>query len=864
MTTTIIENLLGPMCELFYKYKKARELYQAYINTIRGYGFSTDYSLNFGFELYDPFDINNIKLQPGVFTTNSSFVSYPNLSSSGATTIDVNNLISLQDLTSSGINTVTYENKTLPIQISITATGNTIVGIASNFYTSGIPYKYNEQLDEKVIRSFESEIISDSTLAILIFVNLERTTFVGINTNWNALETSLYTVKPISYRYNNGYSQYFSYSANKEFIRTNPTVDSVTYDNLYNTTYSMVYNWLNYLTWTPSFLEWISINYIYVNEFLLMFLEDYFDITLSGALKTFGYNAGAAVYGRAPANWTLVEIKAAIDAIKATGSTAVRIDFGVKDSMNLTMVGEYEPVQKEFHRLIFEYLAQNEMQPIIVINSDVQSQYAYRLALDNYLGIVSYVNDTNGFIAATYRRKVKIPEVFWPVLNYHMSEILELGADVYGRNGRQWEDFAIVDIDNETAYVIDSDYAADPSIPYGTYPPSYADMMADRLDSLSGMNFYGAIFVPGAYENQSGIATELATGGGSWRGNAAWENVHIYVAWVLGDTKYTIADKMLDELEDFLARLDALNDPYRSGKSVVITEIGATNIPLSSREEILTYCAEALTEHSRVISVQSYTMIENLWNGSSYPASSWAVLDYEYERYGPGGYPGYSAAYPSSWNWAGYTWNSPTDWSVAGIYKQKECVHTVDTNLTVHFKKWLNVTNFYWSESYATGPNLGYGTYTFRTETDLNNLGENVIFSLSLYGSSGAGNTSNPIGGAGEIQIVKVGEDGEGTAKVEVYTGDGVNPVLAGSQDYPGVLPQGELIFVMEYRATFIRWNWYSSSGENIFSYRHDGFVPDPSVMNNYVRIGLSSVRNAPILITKPQYVGIGTFSYSP
>jgi hypothetical protein len=457
MTTTIIENLIGPMCELFYKYKKARELYQAYINTLRGYGFSTTYCLNFGFELYTPFDINNIKLQPGVFTTQSNFVAYPNISNSATTTIDVNNLISLQDLTATGINTVTYENKTLPIQISITATGSTIVGIASNFYTSGIPYNYNEELDEKIIRSFESEIISDSALAILVFVNLERTTFVGVNTNWTAQETSLYTVEPISYRYNNGYSQYFSYSANKEFIRTNPTVDSATYDSLYNSTYSMVYNWINYLDWTPEFLSWIGINYIYINEFTLMFLEDYFGITLSEVFRTSGYNVGTIVYSRAPDGWSLVEIKAAIDASKAAGHTAIRVSMGTKDSTNLHMYGEYEPIQKEAHRQIYKYIAQNDLQPIIVLTSDVQSQYFYRLALDNYLGIVSYVNNSSAFIAATYRHKVAIPEVFWSMLNYHMSEILELGADVFAREGKQWIDYAIVDVDNETAYIIDSD-----------------------------------------------------------------------------------------------------------------------------------------------------------------------------------------------------------------------------------------------------------------------------------------------------------------------------------------------------------------------------------------------------------------------
>jgi len=277
MTTSIITNLLGSFCELFYKYKKSLEIENANINTIRNYGFSTSYALNFGFELYQPFDINDIRIQPGVFTYNSSYQVLPNLQND--TSIQVNNLISLQDLPSVGLGTINYNNKTLPLKISISQNSTSILGIASDFKTNGIPYDSNENLDEKIIRDFESDMINDSTLAILILVNLEDSTFVGVNTNWQCQPSSLYSINLKSFRYNNGFGQFYSLNANNSFIKFNTEVDYTIYNNLFNSTYMNVYNWANYLTWDPDFITWYNLNKSVVPFFVQEFLNDYFGVS---------------------------------------------------------------------------------------------------------------------------------------------------------------------------------------------------------------------------------------------------------------------------------------------------------------------------------------------------------------------------------------------------------------------------------------------------------------------------------------------------------------------------------------------------------------------------------------------------------
>jgi hypothetical protein len=277
MTTNIITNLLEPMCELFYKYKRDLDIYQANINTIRNYGFSTEFSLNFGFELYQPFDFNNIVLQPGVFTTNSIFTALPDITIN--TTFTILNHIILSDLPATGINTINYIDKTLPIIISLQSNSNSVLGIASNYATIGVPYITDESINNSIIRQFESDYTNNYDLSILIFVNIEDATFVGINTNWRSLPTSLYSTNIISYRYNNGYGQFLSTDANSAFIPNNIDVNETIYNNLYNSTYSMVYNWANNLDWVPDFNSWLVDNIYYLPTFLAQFLNDYFDLT---------------------------------------------------------------------------------------------------------------------------------------------------------------------------------------------------------------------------------------------------------------------------------------------------------------------------------------------------------------------------------------------------------------------------------------------------------------------------------------------------------------------------------------------------------------------------------------------------------
>jgi len=155
------------------------------------------------------------------------------------------------------------------------------VGIASNFLTNGIPYDNTINIKDSIIRQFENTYyLQGTSLSILLLVNFANTTITGISTNWNVLKTSLYSYEVLSYRVNNGYGQFYSSQANTYFLQNKVVnLNTKQLSQFYTATYINVYNWINFLTWTPDFLTWFASNKTTLNYFLLKFLSDYFNIT---------------------------------------------------------------------------------------------------------------------------------------------------------------------------------------------------------------------------------------------------------------------------------------------------------------------------------------------------------------------------------------------------------------------------------------------------------------------------------------------------------------------------------------------------------------------------------------------------------
>lgn len=274
MTTSIILTMIEPMCELFYKNQKAAEIKTANDNTFRCYGFSTSFAVNFGFELPHSLDVNNLQIQPGVIFSQNQFLAYPNVNST--TSVSLTNNIVLQDLPETGIGTVNYQEKTLPIEVLLHQGINSVIGIASAIMS--VPYDSSLNITDSIVRDFESNLVFDSAFSALVFVNFENAEITGIGTNWVLAPTSLYSTDIRSYRYNNGYGQFYSYSASRSFASVSVGVSTLN-PQLENVTYMNVYNWVNLLDWQPNFSDWYSINKNLVPVFTQRFLFEYFNIS---------------------------------------------------------------------------------------------------------------------------------------------------------------------------------------------------------------------------------------------------------------------------------------------------------------------------------------------------------------------------------------------------------------------------------------------------------------------------------------------------------------------------------------------------------------------------------------------------------
>jgi hypothetical protein len=279
MTTTVITSLLGPICEMYYKYMATLDIQQQNKNTYLNYGFNTDFSLNFGFEIYKPLDINDIKVQPGVFTTQAKYTVYPDYNAQSYFSISNNNSWVLQDLPTSGIGTVVYNSVTMPIIVYIKQSGSSLIGLASSFATNGIPYNSSYDIDNQISRQFGDSYLEDSSTSVLIFIDFSNATISGMSTNWTVLPSSYYSYRIMSYRINNGYGQFYSLVANNSFLNEQFSLGLKTKSSIYESTYGNMFNWINNLTWNPNFNTWFQNNKSSLDPYILRFLSDYFQIS---------------------------------------------------------------------------------------------------------------------------------------------------------------------------------------------------------------------------------------------------------------------------------------------------------------------------------------------------------------------------------------------------------------------------------------------------------------------------------------------------------------------------------------------------------------------------------------------------------
>jgi hypothetical protein len=264
MTTTIFTNLIGPICELYYKSLASQNIQQQTIDSFRNYRGNN--VLNFGFEIQEP--ITNVftpTLQLGVFTSNY-LLKYQS-------SVLLNSNITMPEV--SGISTVQYINKTLPIVISLSI-ADSVIGFTTASLTNGYTYTTNSNTDQNIIRNFETTYALNTSNCILYFIDFVNA-YVTLQSGILTLDPkSTFKYRVVSLRSTSGIGAFNSYSANQNFTSRATSQDTKSTNSTYEVAYGSVYNWKNNLTWPSGFSTWYSINSSSINVFIQKFLHDYF------------------------------------------------------------------------------------------------------------------------------------------------------------------------------------------------------------------------------------------------------------------------------------------------------------------------------------------------------------------------------------------------------------------------------------------------------------------------------------------------------------------------------------------------------------------------------------------------------------
>lgn len=324
--------------------------------------------------------------------------------------------------------------------------------------------------------------------------------------------------------------------------------------------------------------------------------------------------------------------------LKALGCKQARVFMNMEWGMDGVVLGGYEANHKAFHKEAFKIMANLDLIPCLVFSSAVPNRKAYREHAVAVTGDTTLLDSTI-FEKFRQRRPNGMNQCFWSVINKWTTEVLKQGAETFQECNKQWIGRVTVEFENEAGYVIDSEWAKDPSIPYGSYPATFSDMMVDKLLGDNAVNLYGALLQAPSFENMQGIDVELQTAKGPYLSLTNWNNVHLYVPYVDGDTKEMCATKLINKFKEFVIKIDAI--PEYAKKPIAVTECGISKLPPNLRAEYLPYVVKALVKSStRIIMAIGYALVEITYDSTDrdFIKSNWAIEDFETLKYGASGY----------------------------------------------------------------------------------------------------------------------------------------------------------------------------------------------------------------------------------
>lgn len=291
-----------------------------------------------------------------------------------------------------------------------------------------------------------------------------------------------------------------------------------------------------------------------------------------------------------------------IQSAKANKANVVRIDTAMSE---IGARGPYTYTQQDIHRFIALEAAGAGLGIIIQTNTYIANTKAWRMHYATYHKM-EFTNELDVHLWQNWNNYVNprknVDVAFWEPMIWLRNQIINTFATAYRELGLSWQQYGMVEDENESAWVIDAEVSGNPGYaPYGTFSQSFKEMMNNRWLGPNSVNTQGALLIRPSYEYQyaDGLRQEITTLKAPFLKASSFINVHVYAPdYQEGMTRQQWGDRLYQRFVDFVSIHDAIS-PEDINCPIVVTECGIKNVPRSWRPDWLMYGCRRLNNHPR-------------------------------------------------------------------------------------------------------------------------------------------------------------------------------------------------------------------------------------------------------------------------
>ncbi|MBS1722680.1 MAG: hypothetical protein JSS66_06675 [Armatimonadetes bacterium] len=294
--------------------------------------------------------------------------------------------------------------------------------------------------------------------------------------------------------------------------------------------------------------------------------------------------------------------------------------------------GPEDYASRNIHRHIAHELASRKIGVVLQLNTGIANQQAWRIHYAEFNNI-EFTPDLDVQLKADWGKYTNVRKgiapAFWEPMKWLRNQIIRTFEEIYLSHGLSWQQYGMVEDENEAAWVDEAEIAKEPGYAiYGTFTEGFKAMMNDRWLGESPVNTRGALLLRTPYEYKNGLVVqrEIQTLKSTFLPTSQYVNVHVYpAAYTTTMTKTSWGDALYKKFDDFVKIYDS-KCPEDAGIDMVVTECGMQDIPKTLRADWLSYGLRRLLNHPRCRLAIGFTLARSGTLGAQFGLIDWNQL----------------------------------------------------------------------------------------------------------------------------------------------------------------------------------------------------------------------------------------------